>query len=474
MFIFCLTILFNLDGPRTGRAENAAGPVIEGAWTGTLEVMGTKLRIVFRAAKDQDGSWKTQLDSPDQGAQGIPVNETIIRGDSLFFKVTAVAGAYEGLVQPDGITVKGTWKQGGMSFPLELTRTGQAPVVNRPQEPKPPFPYRQEEVAFMNGKAGITLSGTLTLPETGGPFTAVVMITGSGAQDRDEQIFGHRPFWVIADYLTRRGVAVLRYDDRGTGKSTGDLSKATSVDLASDALSAVEFLKSRKDINHKKIGLAGHSEGAILAPMVANQSRDVAFVILLAGPGMTGEKLLYLQGAAVIRAQGIDETTVVKNETIQHKIFSVVMAEKDDAAAGKKLRDILNDAMKEMTEEEKARTGFNEAMIDQQVQRVLSPWFRYFLSYDPLVELKRLRCPVLALWGEKDLQVPPNENAPPVEEALKMAGNKKAMIKVLPGLNHLFQTSATGSVTEYGSIEETFSPTALAVIGDWIAERIGK
>jgi pimeloyl-ACP methyl ester carboxylesterase len=468
--VCCLFILPNVTGIQIARAEDASGPVIEGAWTGTLDVMGTKLRVVFRVAKNADGSWKTLLDSPDQSAKDIPVSETIVKDDSLIFKVAVAAGVYEGLIQPDGLTTQGIWKQGGMSLPLSLSKTDQLPTINRPQEPKPPFPYKQEDVSFNNEKAGIVLSGTLTLPEQGGPFSAVVMITGSGAQDRDEQIFGHKPFWVIADYLTRRGIAVLRYDDRGTGKSTGDFSKATSVDLASDALSAVEFLKSRKDIDHKKIGLAGHSEGAILAPMVANRSRDVAFVVLLAGPGMTGEKLLYLQGAAVSRAQGADEKTVATSEAIQRKIFGVVMSEKDDAVAEKKLRELLNETLKQMTEEERARTGLNDATIGLQIKQVLSPWFRYFLDYDPLVELNRLRRPVLALWGEKDLQVPPKENVPPVEEALKKAGNKKAVIKVLPGLNHLFQTSNTGSVTEYGTIEETFSPAVLAVIGDWIAE----
>jgi uncharacterized protein len=472
--VCCLMTLGNPAGIQSAQAEDASGPVIKGAWQGTLDVMGSKLRIVFRVEKNTDGSFKTVLDSPDQGAKDIPVNETIIKGDSLFFKVAVVTGGYEGLVQKDGNTVKGIWKQGGMSFPLDLSRTDQAPAVNRPQEPKPPFPYREEEVTFQNAKAGILLSGTLTLPEQGGPFPAVVMISGSGPQDRDEAIFGHKPFRVIADYLTRRGIAVLRYDDRGTAKSTGDFSKATSVDLASDALSAVEFLGTRNDIVSGKIGLAGHSEGAIIAPMAANQSKNAAFVVLLAGPGMTGEKLLYLQAAAISRALGADQATIAKNETMQKKIFNVVMGEKNDTAAEKELRGIMNEAAKAMSAEEKARTGFNEAMIDGQIKQVMSPWFRYFLSYDPLVELRRLRCPVLALWGEMDLQVPPKENVPPVEAALKKAGNSGAVLKVLPGLNHLFQTSSTGSVSEYGSIEETFSPAALTIIGDWIVEKTGK
>ncbi|MCX5752661.1 MAG: alpha/beta hydrolase [Candidatus Krumholzibacteria bacterium] len=473
-FICAILMLSNTGGMQAAQAADASWSVVEGAWAGTLDARGTKLRIVFRVAKDADGSWKTLMDSPDQGVKDIAVSETIVKGDSLIFKSAAVRGTYDGLIQPDGKTALGTWKQGGVSFPLTLSKTDQVPTINRPQEPKPPFPYKQEEVVFKNEKAGIVLSGTLTLPERGGPFAAVAMISGSGPQDRDELLLGHKPFLVIADYLTRRGVAVLRYDDRGVGKSTGDFAKATSVDFASDALAAVTFLKSREDVNSKRIGLAGHSEGAIIAPMVANQSGDVAFVILLAGPGMNGEELLYLQAARIQQAMGVDEKTIAGSEATQRKIFGVLNSEKDDTVAAKKLREILNEAAEETKADEKAEAGSVEAAIDMQIKQVLNPWFRYFIAYDPVVELNRLHHPVLALWGEKDLQVPPKENMPLVEQALKKAGNEKAILKVLPGLNHLFQTANTGSVSEYAQIEETFSPAALTVIGDWIAERTAK
>ncbi len=472
-FVCVFLVLSNATVIRAARAEDVSVPVVEGAWTGTLDAMGTKLRIVFRVAKHTDGSWLTLLDSPDQGVKDIPMSETVIKGDSLIFKIAAIEGIYEGCIQTDGKTALGTWKQGGVSFPLALSKTDQAPTINRPQEPKPPFPYKQEEVSFRNEKAGVVLSGTLTMPENGGPFAAVVMISGSGPQDRDEQLLGHKPFMVIADYLTRRGVAVLRFDDRGVGRSTGDFAAATSVDFASDALAAVEFLMSRKEIDPGKIGLAGHSEGAIIAPMVANRSRDVAFAILLAGPGMKGEDLMYLQAARIQQAMGADEKTISVSEATQRKIFGVLKSEKDDTLAAKKLREILNAAAEEVAADEKAETGSNEAAIDMQIKQVLTPWFRYFIAYDPVVELNGLRCPVLALWGERDLQVPPKENMPLVEQALKEAGNRDAILKVLPGLNHLFQSASTGSVSEYVQIEETFSPAALTVIGDWIAERSG-
>ncbi len=473
-FVCVFFVVCNATGIWAARAADVSAPAVEGAWAGTLDAMGTKLRIVFRIAKNADGSWMTLLDSPDQGAKDIPVSETVVKGDSLIFKSAAVMGTYEGCIQSDGITARGTWKQGGMSFPLTLSKTDQAPTINRPQEPKPPFPYKQEEVVFRNEEAGIVLSGTLTVPAQGGPFTAVAMITGSGPQDRDEQIFGHKPFMVIADYLTRRGVAVLRYDDRGIGRSTGNFAEATSVDFASDARAAVAFLKSRTDVDSRKIGLAGHSEGAIIAPMVANRSEDVAFAILLAGPGMNGEELLYIQAARIYRAMGVDEKTISGNEAKQRRMFEVLNREKDDAAAAKELREILSEAAEEMAADEQAKTGSNETAIEMEIKQVLTPWFRYFIACDPVVELNRLHCPVLALWGENDLQVPPKENMPLVEQALRRAGNDEAVLRVLPGLNHLFQTSSTGSVAEYAQVEETFSPAALTAIGDWIAERAGK
>jgi pimeloyl-ACP methyl ester carboxylesterase len=468
-------VVFNFASIAETRGDAIpASPALEGNWQGTLDAMGTKLRIVFRVSGNPDGSLKAVLDSPDQGAKDIPVSETETRGDSIIFRVAAVMGVYEGLVQQDGKSVQGTWKQGGMSFPLALCKTDQVPTVNRPQEPKPPFPYRQEEVVFRNAKAGIELAGTLTLPEKGGPFAAVVMITGSGPEDRDETVFGHRPFLILSDYLTRRGFAVLRYDDRGVGKSKGDFGSATTEDFASDALAAVEFLKERKDIDPKKIGLAGHSEGAIVAPMVADESKNVAFVVLLASPGMTGEQLLILQGAAINKANGVDEKTNIKSEAIQKRLFSELMQEKDNAKAETKLREILKEAVEGMSAEEKARIGYNEEAINLQIKQLLSPWFRFFLAYDPSVNLSKLKCPVLALWGEKDTQVPPMENLPLVQAALKKAGNGKAVLKVLPGVNHLFQTAGTGSPSEYSKIEETFSPAALSVIGDWIARITGE
>jgi len=469
----CLLLPF-LPGPGFCDDPSPATRDMVGMWQGTLEVPGAKLRIVFRISKTPDGSLKSVLDSPDQSAKDIPVDEVLCKGDSLILQVKSVMGFYQGQLKQNGKTIEGYWKQGGMSFPLALARTDQEPETRKPQEPRKPFPYEEEEVVFINARAGVELAGTLTLPRDIGPFPAAVLVSGSGPQDRDEFIFGHRPFLVLSDFLTRNGIAVLRYDDRGIGKSTGNFSRATTEDFASDATAAVEFLKTRSDIKAGKIGLVGHSEGAIVAPMVANWSRDVAFVVLLAGPGMSGEKLLYLQGAEINRAEGAGKEKTAQNETLQKRLFKVVIAGKDTSEAKGQLRTILADAAKPMSEAEKKASGFSEATIEAQIRSLLSPWFRYFLVYDPQTNLSKLTCPVLAIWGEKDLQVPPKENLPLVEQALKKAGNAQYTLKVMPGLNHLFQAAKTGSPSEYPQIEETFSPDALNAVGDWLHRQVAR
>ena len=363
--------------------------------------MGTKLRIVFRVAKNPDGSWKTLLDSPDQGVKDIPVSETVIKGDSLIFKSAAVMGTYEGLIQPDGKTVLGTWKQGGTSFPLTLSKTDQAPTVNRPQEPKPPFPYKQEEVAFKNEKAGIVLSGTLTLPEQGGPFAAVVMITGSGPQDRDEQLFGHKPFLVIADYLAERcrRAPVRRPRNRQVdGRFCKGHVRGFRIRRAGRR-GIPQVAKRRGSRKNRACRAQRGSDHRAHGRQSIRGCR--VFVILLAGPGMNGENLMYLQAARIQQAMGVDEKTISGSEATQRKIFEVLNREKDDAAAAKELREILNEAAEGMTADEKAKTKFSEAMIDMQIKQVLAPWFRYFIVYDPVIELKRLQCPCSKRCGAR-------------------------------------------------------------------------
>jgi pimeloyl-ACP methyl ester carboxylesterase len=440
----------------------------EGLWQGTLKVPGGELRIVFHINKAADGKLSATIDSPDQSANGIPVEECALKNGKLTLAANTIGGAYEGTMKNDS-TIDGTWSQAGIPLPLVLKRIEKVEEALRPQEPKKPYPYKDEEVEFENKAAGIKLAGTLTSPETGGPFPAVVLITGSGPENRDEEVFGHKPFLVLADYLTRQGIAVLRCDDRGVGKSGGDSRTATTADLATDALAAFEYLKTRKEIDPKHIGLLGHSEGGVIAPIVANEAPGVAFVVLMAGTGLPGDSVLMLQSQLVAKAEGAADTTLAKSAVVQRAMLDLARTESDSAEATAKLRPILRQALTEMSP---ADTGALDQAVDQQLKMVLSPWFRYFLNYDPRPALTKLKQPVLAIVGGKDVQVAPKENLAAIEAALKAGGNKDFTVKELPGLNHLFQTATTGGVSEYTKIEETISPSALKVMGDWILAHV--
>ncbi len=446
---------------------------IEGIWLGSLKIGNVKLQIVLNVKKEQDGTWKATMDSPDQGAKDIPVDVFTYEKGQMHAEVKISAAVFDGTMAEDGTTMQVTLKQGGGEFPLEMKKVEEAPKVVRFQDPKKPYPYLEEEVSYANPAAGITLAGTLTKPKEGDPFPAVVLITGSGAQDRNEEVMGHRPFLVLADYLTRRGIAVLRVDDRGVGGSTGKIADATSEDFAGDVLAGVNFLKGRSDINPEKIGLIGHSEGGIIAPICASRSKDVAFIVLMAGTGLTGEQILYLQSALIAKANGATDEDVARNRKEQEQIFSLVKKEKDEAVLKQKLTALLKEMLAKRSQKEKKALGNLDLYIKNQVRSSTSRWFRYFLTYDPKTALRKVICLVLAIDGEKDLQVPPKENLAAIEDALKEAGNTHYTIKLLPGLNHLFQKAQTGSPTNYARIAETINPEALKTIGDWILAQVG-
>ena len=444
---------------------------VEGFWEGTLKVGAIELRLIFTLERKPDGTLAGTLDSPDQGAKDIPIEEVTFQNGAVVVNVKKVGGVYEGKLSKDGQQIEGQWKQAGMTFPLVLKRIDKLPETRRPQEPKKPYPYAVEEVTFENKEAGVKLAGTLTLPRGKGPFPAVLLISGSGPQDRDEAIFGHRPFLVLADHLTRRGIAVLRVDDRGVGGSTGDFAKATSADFAGDVLAGVAYLKTRQEINPRQIGLIGHSEGGLIAPMVAVKSKDVAFIVLLAGPGLPGDEVLALQGQAILKAMGASEKDLALQQRLQRRFFMIVREEKDDEAARKKIQAAIEEELAKLDDDQRKAAEKMKGNLEGQVKLVTSPWFRYFLTYDPRPALRRVRVPVLAVVGEKDLQVLAKENLSEIAKALKEGGNTDYTLKEFPGLNHLFQTCKTGAPTEYGKIEETFAPEALDYIADWIVKR---
>lgn len=444
---------------------------VSGIWTGKLQLPNTvKLTVVFHIQKDEAGKYVTTMDSPDQGAKGIQTESTTVDHDSILIKIPVVKGFYAGKINYDEMKIDGKWNQAGMVLDLLLEKTEKFEEAKRPQEPKPPFPYKSEDVTFENKIDSITLAGTLTLPDSGNDFPAVVLITGSGPQNRDEELLGHKPFLVIADYLTRNGFAVLRYDDRGYGKSTGNFSAATTEDFVKDALAAVEYLKTRKEIDHSKIGLIGHSEGGLIAPIAAVKSHDVAFIIMMAGPGLPGDSILILQSELIQRAEGNSEEDIQKSLKINREIYNLIKTVKDDETLKNKIKEILQSEISKMTDEEKSKMGDVQVYVNRQLKTLTSPWFKFFVKYDPRPTLEKVECPVLAIDGEKDLQVPAKENLAAIESALKIAGNKNFETVLLPGLNHLFQTAKTGAVSEYGTIEETISPKALETMLEWLKE----
>ncbi len=442
-------------------------------WEGKLNIGSGSLRLVLKTFKNDDGTLGAFLDSPDQGANNIPISSISMTEDSLNFVSKTISGSYTGKIIKDSAMVKGTFKQGGMVLPLDLKKIEKLTEVNRPQEPKKPYTYNDQEVTFENKTANITLTGSFTFPQSGGPFPAVVLVTGSGPQDRDETLAGginHKPFLILSDYLTRNGIAVLRYDDRGIGKSKGNFVLSTTEDFATDAQAAVEYLKTRKEVDPKKIGIAGHSEGGLIAPMVAVNSSDVRYIILLAGPGLPGKDILLLQAKLISKASGEKDEEIDKATKLNEKIYAVILSEQDNAVAEKKIKILYDEFVNTLSSDKKKEAEDRKPMFEQSIKQLTNPWFKFFVKFDPRPVLENVTVPVLVLNGEKDLQVPPKENLAEIEKALKAGGNTNFKIVELQNLNHLFQTARTGSPSEYGTIEETFSPDALKIMKDWILE----
>ena len=454
-----MALELNFTRAQSKTEEMKAAPSdIDGPWMGTLEVGETKLRLVFHIWNTKDGL-KATMDSLDQGAKGIPVTSVTRNGVSLKIELKQIEGLYDGKISEDKATITGTWTQRGTARPLVLTHSKDTALMEpkRPQNPVRPFPYREEEVTYENKAQGDTLAGTLTIPQGKGPFTAVLLITGSGPQDRDESLMGHKPFLVLSDWLTRKGIEVLRVDDRGVGKSTGVFGTATTADFATDTEAGVAFLKTRPEVNGKKIGLIGHSEGGVIAPMVAARNPDVGFIVMLAASAVRGDEVLVEQRKLISEAAGMSKEEAEKEAVEERAVLALVVKEKDSPELEADLK-------------AKLVADGKEPKLGEQVKVLMSAWFRYFLAYDPAPTLKKVKCPVLALNGEKDLQVPPKQNLPVIRKALEEGANKNFEVDEIPGLNHLFQTAKTGSPLEYASIEETMSPAALEKISGWIVK----
>jgi len=446
-------------------------------WKGIAEVPGMPLDfvVVFRPEAEL-GSYRATIDIPIQGAKEGPLVDVVLTAEEIRFTIPPPANAVFVLKRSeDGRTGQGELRQMGMTFPVRMERITEQEAQSvgppRPQTPRPPFPYSQREVGYENPVDQTQLAGTLTIPEGGGPHPAVILITGSGPQDRDETIVGHKPFAVIADHLTRRGIAVLRVDDRGVGGSSGRTAESTSKDFANDVIAGIKFLKKQPEIDPGRIGLLGHSEGGLIASMVAGRSKDVACIVLLAGTGVRGDKLMAMQLRAVLSAAGVPEEQIERESQAQRVLLERVTGEADEDSIRQALRDLIKIQL--------GRSGLSalppeqvEALEKQQLQFMTSKWMRWFLKHDPRVNLEKVHCPVLVLIGSLDRQVPPQENLSAIEQALKAAGNSDVTLKELAGLNHLFQEAQTGSVEEYATIQQTIAPTALDELSGWLRRRL--
>ncbi len=451
--------------------RRAAGPVRPSdVWEGALQVNGgIKLRLAFHVRPDTGNGFRSTMDSPDQGAFGLKVTTTEISKQSLKFTIKNV-GDFDGKLDESQAQAVGEWKQGGRSLPLTLKKVAEVTEVRRPQLPREPFPYRSEEVSYDSRARGVRIAGTLTIPSGAGPFPAALLITGSGSQDRDETLLGHKPFLVLADDLTRRGIAVLRVDDRGVGGSTGNPAEATTLDFVEDVLGGVDFLKAHAQIDSKRIGLIGHSEGGLIGPIVATRTNDVAFVVMMAGPGLPGDQIIAAQVGLILKAAGADPDKIQRSVQNQKRLLAIITSTTDAAQALTKLKAAQAELIAALPEAERKAA----AAVDpsgSQLAALNSPWFRYFLTYDPRPTLAKVTCPILAINGANDLQVPCKENLEAIELAVKSGGKTAVVIREMTGLNHLFQTSKTGAPAEYGTIEETFAPDALKVIGEWVVEQ---
>ena len=423
---------------------------IEGYWKGQIDLGAQQLEMAFDIKAAENG-YSATLDVPEQGAFDIPVDEISFQEGQLQLKMNTMGASYSGILKDSAI--EGDFTQHGMTFPLNLAKAEKKEQRQaRPQDPQPPFNYRIEEVSFTNEKVGNTLTGTLTIPEGDGPFPAMVLVSGSGQQNRDEELMNHRPFWVIADYCARHGIAVLRYDDRGMGGSDGEVENATSMDFSYDAEAAFDFLRKQKHIDASRVGILGHSEGGIINFMVSARRPEVAFLVSLAGPAVNGIEVSKAQSEAMLRAQGMTEEMIQFSSNANAHLLDVIESSKSREEADSLLRQVLKG------------WGYNEELTEQTVGRLTLPWMYYFLKYDPTEAIVKTNCPALLLNGSKDLQVIASQNLPAYETIIAEHGKTNLTLRELSDLNHLFQHCETGLLEEYGAIDETISPEVLEMI----------
>jgi len=462
--------------------------VVTGTWEGNIIVQGKSIPIVFHIARDSTNQLKASFDSPSQNAFNLPCSDAILKEDSVVLLMAILHGKYAGLLSADQKQITGLWSQGPGSFPIAVTKTSETATVKeqkRPQTPKPPFPYQSDDVVYMNADQSIQYGATLTYPKMDSSsnstkqrvYPAVILITGSGQQDRDETLFGHKPFAVIADYLTKLGFAVLRVDDRGVGKSTGVFEESTTMDFAKDVEASLDFLEKQPQVNKDKIGLIGHSEGGMIAPIVAGERKEIKFIVLLAGPGIPIVDLMQQQSEAVAVSEGKSLEEAKANGFLLHTVWEEAIKNEDSATTVRNIRKKIDSWSKTQDTATLAKIkGRDTAAINDQITRALAvlsnKWYKYFIAFNPQPYLQKLNCKVLALDGSKDVQVIASSNLAGIKSSLEKSKSPEYDIIEIPGLNHLFQTCIKCSPSEYNDLEETFSPKALEIMGSWLQKNV--
>lgn len=446
-------------------ALHAEPASLEGTWSGRLEAGKSKLRIVFQIER-KDGAYTARMSSPDQGANDLPVDGVKIDGDSITIEMHAIRAQYAGRLAPDGNAIDGEWRQPGTTLPLRLQR-GILEASRRPQEPAPPLPYDVRETCWRAAAAGVELCGTLTIPR-GSTSAAVVLLAGSGLLDRDAFAFGHRPLLVLADRLARHGIAALRFDHRGVGKSTGDYASTTTSDRVDDAASALATLRAAtRDV---PAGLIGHSEGGVVAAMLAARDAKVAFVVLLNAPGLRGRDLLALRAERIARRAGVSEDDIARDRTLRLRALDAVVKGGTEQEVAGAVRAIIGEETRSMSDAGRKQLGYSAAGIEEMVvfHSANRTWLKEYLGLDPALAISNVRAPVLIVAGERDMQVPAEANAFALEAAKRAGGHANAEVRLLPRLNHLLQTAETGMPNEYSLIDETIAEPALDAIIAWI------
>lgn len=439
-----------------------AAQTVVGDWYGILRVQGMSMKLVFHIAETESG-YSATFDSPNEGVAGIPFSSVSLEDDHLVLSAVNIGATYDATFEHESL--KGTWKQGANRLELNMSRTEQKITLpNRPQEPVFPYPYHSEEVRFPNDEAGIELAGTLTLPKQGEKFPAVILISGSGPQDRDETFMTHKPFLVLADVLTKQGIAVLRYDDRGFGESTGNHASATSIDFATDAAAAVAFLQAHEKIDHEHIGLIGHSEGGLIAPIVAAGNDDIAFIVLLAGPGVPGLDIQKQQIQSLAPAMGLSPEQLEEEQNNIDQIAAIVREHNLGEEVAEKLTSFF---LSKMPEGNTFQGMPKDQFIRLQLAELNRPWYKYFIDHNPAEYLQNVDIPILAINGSRDVQVAP-ENLEYIREAT--LHNHQVTITEYEGMNHLFQTCSSCLMSEYSTIETTISEVVLEDLSSWILE----